>query len=210
MPNLQYRFAGQSAVPFVYQSYWQGRAEDPTSTESVTHILVAGDPRAMLPQIRRVIAGVDPDVPVSEDRALVDRLMLEYQPVRFASTLLVWFGALAMFLSASGLFGVLAFRVAERARDIGVRMALGAGPGDVARLVLRRGVVLALTGVGIGLVAGLASVRLLRSLLYGVPLSDPLAFAAAASLLVLVAVAASYLPARRATQLDPLLSLRQD
>jgi putative ABC transport system permease protein len=210
VPNLQYRFAGQSAEPFVYQSYWQAKAGDPISTESVTHILVAGEPRAMLPQIRRVIASVDPDMPVSEDRALVDRLMYEYQPVRFAGTLLVCFGVLAMFLSAFGLFGVLAFRVAERTREIGVRMALGAGPGEVARLVLRRGVVLAFTGVGIGVVAALASVRLLGSLVYGVRLGDPLAFAAASCLLVVVALAASYLPARRATRLDPLLALRHE
>lgn len=210
VPNLQFRFAGQAAVPFVYQSYWQGTAGNPSSTESVTHILVGGDPRAMLPQIRRVIATVDPDMPVNEDRALVDRLNLEYQPVRFAGTLLVWFGGLAMFLSAFGLFGVLAFRVSERTREIGVRMALGAGPGVVARLVLRRGVVIALTGVGIGIVAALASVRLLGSLLYGVSLGDPIAFAAAASLLVVVALAASYFPARRATRLDPLLALRHD
>lgn len=209
VPNMQYRFAGQSAVPFVYQSYWQAGA-DRSSTESVTHILVSGDPRAMLPEIRRVIAGVDPDMPVSEDRALVDRLRLEYQPVRFAGTLLVWFGALAMFLSAFGLFGVLAFRVAERTREIGVRVALGAAPGQVAGLVLRRGVVLAGCGVAVGIVAALASVRLLSSLLYGVPLGDAKAFAAASALLVIVALAASYLPARRATRLDPILALRHD
>jgi putative ABC transport system permease protein len=210
VPDMQYRFAGESAEPFVYQSYWQAKAGDPLSTESVTHILVAGDPRGMLPEIRRVIASVDPDVPVSEDRALVDRLMLEYQPVRFAGTLLGWFGALAIALSAFGLFGVLAFRVAERTREIGVRMALGAGPGEVARLVLRRGIMLALAGLAVGVVAALASVRLLRGLLYGVGLGDPLAFAAAAGLLVVVAAAASYLPARRATRLDPLLALRHD
>jgi putative ABC transport system permease protein len=210
VPNLQYRFAGQAAEPFVYQSYWQGEVGNPQSTESVTHILVAGDPRAMLPQIRRVIARVDPDMPVSEANALVDRLNYEYQPVRFAGTLLVYFGALALFLSAFGVFGVLAFRVAERTREIGVRMALGAGPGQVARLVLRRGAVLALAGVGIGVVAAFASVQLLGSLLYGVALRDPLAFAAASCVLVVVALAASYLPARRATRLDPLLALRHD
>jgi putative ABC transport system permease protein len=142
--------------------------------------------------------------------ARVDRLLLEYQPVQFAGTLLVWFGALAMFLSAFGLFGVLAFRVAKRTREIGVRMALGAGPGQVARMVLRRGVVLAVTGVAIGVVGALASVKLPRSLLYGVPPGDPLAFAAASGLLLVIALAASYLPARRATRLDPLLALRHD
>ena len=210
VPNLQYRFAGQPAEPFVYQSYWQGRPGDPISTESVTHIRVAGSPQAMLPLIRRVIASVDPDLPVSEENALVDRLMYEYQPVRFAGTLLVWFGALALFLSAFGLFGVLAFRVAERTREIGVRMALGAGSGRVARLVLGRGVALALTGLGLGAAGTLASLRLFRSLVYGVPLGDPLGFAAASGVLLLVALAASYLPARRATRLDPLLALRHD
>jgi predicted permease len=209
VPNLHYRSAGQSAEPFLYRSYWQGNG-DSFSTESRTHILVVGDPHVMLAEIRKVIAKVDPDMPISEDQALVDRLKYEFQPVRVAGTLLVWFGAVALFLSAFGLYGVLAFRVTERTREIGVRMALGAGPGEVARLVLRRGGVLSLTGAGIGVVAALASVRLLRSLLYGVPLGDPLAFAGASSLLILVGLAASFLPARRATRLDPLLALRHD
>jgi putative ABC transport system permease protein len=210
VPNLQYRLAGQSAEPFVYQSYWQGKPGDSWLTESRTHILVTGDPRAMLPEIRRVIAGVDPDMPVSEDQALVDRLMYEFQPVRVAESLLVCFGALAVLLSAFGLYGVLAFRVAQRTREIGVRMALGAGAGAVAGLVLRRGAFLALVGVAIGVVAALASVRLLGSVLYGVSGGDPLAFASASLLLIGVALAASYLPARRATRLDPLLALRHD
>ncbi len=109
-----------------------------------------------------------------------------------------------------GVSNIMMIAVKERTKEIGVRMALGAGPGEVTRLVLGRGVVLALTGAGIGVVAALASVRLLGSLLYGVPLADPLAFAAASCLLVVVALAASYLPARRATRLDPLLALRHD
>jgi len=210
VPNLQYREAGRSAEPFVYRSYWQGNAGNGRSTESRTHILVSGDPRVMLPAIRRAIASVDPDMPISEDQALVDRLAFEFQPVRVAETLLVCFGAVAMFLSAFGLYGVLAFRVTERTREIGVRMALGAGPGEVARLVVRRGILLALAGAATGVVAALASVRLLRSLRYGVPGGDPLAFASALFLMIAVALAASYLPARRATRLDPLLALRHD
>jgi predicted permease len=210
VPNLQYRLAGQPAAPFVYQSYWQGRAGEGWSTESRTHILVTGDPWAMLPEIRRVIAGVDPDMPVSEDQALVDRLMYEFQPVRVAESLLVSFGALAVLLSGFGLYGVLAFRVAQRTREIGVRMALGAGLGAVRGLVLRRGAFLALLGVAIGVVAALASVRLLGSVLYGVSGGDSLAFASASLLMIGVALAASYLPARRATRLDPLLALRHD
>jgi putative ABC transport system permease protein len=210
VPNLQYRIAGQAPEPFVYQSYWQGNGDGGFSTESRTHVLVAGDPRVMLPELRRVIASVDPDVPISEDQAFVDRLMYEYQPVRVAGTLLVCFGALAMFLSAFGLYGVLAFRVAQRTREIGVRMALGAGRSEVASLVLRRGVLLALLGGAIGAVAAALSVRLLGSLLYGVPGSDPLAFASASALMIVVAVAASYFPARRATRLDPLIALRHE
>ena len=210
VPNLHYRTAGQAAEPFVYRSYWQGSPGDSRSTESRTHILVAGDPHRMLQEIRRVIAGVDPDMPVSEEQTLVDRLAYEFQPVRVAGTLLGGFGAVALFLSGFGLFGVLAFRVTERTREIGVRMALGAGPGQVARLVLRRGVVLTLAGSALGVVVALASVRLLRTLLYGVPPGDPPAFLAASLLLLVVGVAASWLPARRAIRLDPLLALRHD
>jgi predicted permease len=210
VPDLQYHPVGGAPEPFVYLSYWQGKADQSWSTESRTHILVAGNPRVILREIRRVIAGVDPDMPISEDQPLVERLGYEYQPVRVAGTLLVCFGAIAMFLSAFGLYGVLAFRVTQRTREIGVRMALGAGPGQVARLVLRRGTVLALIGAGIGIVAALASVRLLASMLYGVPRWDPFAFASASLLMLAVALAASYLPARRATRLDPLLALRHD
>ena len=210
VPNLQYRLAGLPAAPFVYVSYWQGKLGDSRSTESRTHILVAGDPQAMIPQIRRVIASVDPDMPVSEDQSLVERLMYEFQPVRVAETLLVGFSALAVFLSAFGLYGILAFRVTQRTREIGVRMALGAGPGAVAMLVLRRSALLALIGVAIGVVAALTSVRLLKSVLYGVSSGDPLALASASLLMIGVAVAASYLPARRATRLDPLLALRHE
>jgi len=210
VPNLQYRLAGRAAEPFVYRSYWQGKPADGWSSDSRTHILVKGDPRVMLPQIRRVIAGIDPDMPLSEDQALVDRLGYEFQPVRVAENLLVCFAALAVFLSAFGLYGVLAFRVAQRTREIGVRMALGADAGAVARLVLRRGALLALVGVSLGVVAALASVRLLGSLMYGISGGDPLAFASAALLMIGAALAASYLPARRATRLDPLLALRHD
>ena len=130
--------------------------------------------------------------------------MYEFQPVRVAETLLVCFGALAVLLSAFGLYGVLAFRVAQRTREIAVRMALGAGAGAVAGLVLRRGALLALAGVAIGVVAALASVRLLGSVLYGVSGGDPLAFASACLLMIGVALTASYLPARRATRRSSL------
>ncbi len=210
VPNLQYRSAGESALPFVYRSYWQGKPGDSWSSESRTHIRVTGDPRAMLQAIRRVISSVDPDMPVSEDQTLVERLGYEFQPVRIAGSLLVCFGAVAVFLSGFGLYGVLAFRVAQRTREIGLRMALGAKRGDVARLVLRRGLALALWGIAAGLAGALGSIRLLDSLLYGVPGADPLTFGFAMVVIVGVALAASWLPARRAARLDPLLALRHE
>ena len=163
-----------------------------------------------MPEIRRVIASVDPDMPMSEAETLRDRLANEFQSVRVAGTLLVCFGALALFLSAFGLYGILAFRVTQRTREIGVRMALGAGRGRVARSVLQRGVGLTLIGALIGLAAALGSIRLLSGLLYGVPEGDPLTFTVASALMIGVSLAASYLPARRATRLDPLLALRAE
>jgi len=210
VPDLEYRGAGRPADPFVYLSYWQADTSNAFAAESRTHVLVSGDPGVMLPRLRRVVAQVDPDVPINEEWTLVAFLGDQFRQVRLATTLLGYFGGFALLLSALGTYGMLSFRVTQRTHEIGVRMALGADRGRVSRQVLGRGIGLALAGFLIGSLGAWASVRLLGSMLYGVAAGDPVTIALAPLLLVGVAAAASYLPARRAARLDPLLALRHE
>jgi putative ABC transport system permease protein len=127
---------------------------------------------------------------------------------RFAMTLVGLFGGLAFLLAAVGIYGLLAYTVSQRTREIGVRVALGARSGDLTRLVLGQGLAVTLAGVAVGLAAAAALSRLVSSLLYGVSPLDPLTFAAAGAALVVVALVASWVPVRRATRIDPMVALR--
>ncbi|HET8677043.1 MAG TPA: FtsX-like permease family protein, partial [Blastocatellia bacterium] len=129
---------------------------------------------------------------------------------RFTTLLLGVFAALALFLSSIGIYGVMAYAVAGRTREIGIRMALGAQKADVLRLILSDGIILTITGVVLGLVASFAVTRILTSQLYGVDATDPVTFAVVSAILAAVAMAASYIPARRATRVDPMVALRHE
>jgi putative ABC transport system permease protein len=209
-PDAQYRNATESPIPFLYASYWQIPTIDRAPVDARLHVRVAGDPRVMLARIRSEIAAVDPNVPISEDRPLTDWLDYSFQPVRVAGTILIAFGGLGLALSALGLYGLLAFSVARRTREIAIRIALGADARRLARSVLRRGIALVAAGAAIGAAAVVASVRFLATLLFGVPEIDPVTLIGAAGLLFAVAAIASYLPARRAAAVDPVAALRTE
>jgi putative ABC transport system permease protein len=170
------------------------------------------DPRSAAVQtsIRDAIWQVDKDQPIGAILTMDEQLSKSLTRRRFSVTLLSAFGAVAVSLAAIGLYGVLAFIVAQRRREIGVRMALGAQPRDVIADVMGQGLRLAGIGVAVGIGLALAGTRLLRSLLFGTSPTDAVTFIAVATLLVVIAAAASLVPALRASRVDPLIALRDE
>jgi putative ABC transport system permease protein len=169
-----------------------------------------GDSNALVAAVRREIKAVDPNQPVSNVATMEELLVKETGSRRLGMILLSTFAALALLLASLGIYGVLSFFVAQQTREIGVRLALGAQLRDVLGLVLKKGMRWALLGVAIGLVAAFALSRLIASLLFGVSAKDPLTFVGIAVVLTTVALLACYLPARRATKVDPLEALRYE
>jgi ABC-type antimicrobial peptide transport system permease subunit len=153
---------------------------------------------------------VDKNQPVYDVRTMDERVATSLATRRFAVTLLGTFASLALALAAVGLYGVLAFAVAQRTREIGIRMALGAQASDVLLMVVRQGMTLTIVGVGVGVLGALALTRVMQSLLFGVTATDPLTFAGMSLLLVAVALAACVVPARRASKVDPMAALRYE
>jgi putative ABC transport system permease protein len=168
------------------------------------------DPSGLASAVREEIAALDRGVPVYQVATMDQLLSASVSTQRFNLFLLVVFGALAVSLAAIGIYGVLAFSVSRRRHEIGVRLALGADPRDVLRLIVGQGMRLAVGGIVLGIAGALALTRLMQSLLYGVSATDPATFAAVFAVLTTVALIASYLPARRATRVDPLKVLRAE
>jgi putative ABC transport system permease protein len=173
-------------------------------------VRTSNGPMSLVGAIRGAIREVDPNQPITNIRTMDEILGEQTAPRRLGMTLLTVFAALALLLAALGIYGVLAYFVVQNTPEIGVRLALGAARGDIIGLVVRKGMMLALAGVGIGLGATLALTRLMQSLLFGLNAADPVTFAAVAALLSLVAFAACYVPALRASRLDPMAALRCD
>jgi ABC-type antimicrobial peptide transport system permease subunit len=173
-------------------------------------VRVAGDPAALLPSIRRAAAAVDPNVPISEAHPVRERVQYTYQPVRFARTLIGGFAFLALVLSAVGVYGVLAFSVVQRTRELAIRLALGATRVGVASMVLREGAVMTIIGVALGIAGAWSSSRLIASFLYGIQTNDMIAFVAGPVMLAGVAVVACVIPARRAARVSASAALRCD
>ncbi|MGA9996783.1 MAG: ABC transporter permease [Pyrinomonadaceae bacterium] len=173
-------------------------------------IRTEGDPLSIASAAQREIRVIDKDQPVSDVRTMEQWLADSIARARFSTLLLTLFAAVALVLSAVGLYGVMSYSVAQRTHEIGIRMALGAKTFDVLKLVVRQGMMLALLGVAIGLAASFALTRLMSSLLYEVSATDPATFIAISLLFLIVALLASYIPARRATKVDPMIALRYE
>ena len=166
------------------------------------------DPASLIPAIRDEVAAIDRDISLYAVKTMSEQITSTLWQQRMAAGLIGIFGALALVLAAIGIYGVVSHWVAARTREIGIRMALGADARAVMRMILRQGFVLALMGVGAGLAGALALTRLMSSLLYGVSATDPLTFLLSGALLIGVALAAGFVPARRATRVDPMIALR--
>ncbi len=173
-------------------------------------VRTTGDPAKLASALREAVWAVDPDQPVSRVRTMDEVVAASIGETRFYSLLLGIFAALALGLAAVGIYGVMSYAVAARTREIGIRLALGAQRGTVFRLVLARGARLVAMGLVIGLTGALAATRGIEKLLYGVQATDALTFAAVAAVLALVALVACWLPARRATRVDPAITLRYE
>jgi predicted permease len=184
-------------------------------TQFVTHemnvvVRTGGDPAALYSAARKEIQNVDPDLPIFHPVTMDQRVQESLARRRFSMLLLSLFAGLAVALAMIGIYGVVSYVVNQGRREIGIRLALGATPRAILHLVIGRGMALAIPGVLIGLLGSLAFTRMMRGLLFGVRPIDPLTFVAIPMLLVLVALLASYIPARRATRVDPTVSLRSE
>lgn len=206
--DIQPANALKPAEPHLFLPLWQS---DPGKEGDLRlAVRVKSDPKAALPEIRRAIQAIDPNIPIGEDMSMAQQIEINYMSVMLSRSVISCSGIIALCLSAVGLFSVLTYYVKTRTREIGIRMALGAQLNNVLGVVIGQGMRMGLAGVAAGLLLAVGTTRMLAAWLYGIRTMDYLAFAAASLLLFLVAMAASYLPARRAAAVDPMVALRQE
>jgi len=203
MRDGKYFSLGEDPSPFIYVNL------RPTDGSYLTLMVrTSSEPQAVIGALRSEFHELDSNLPVYSVRTMTEHMALPLFPARVAATLLGSLGVLALILAAIGIFGVMSYAVSQRTREIGIRMALGADAARILRLVIGQGLKLILFGLAIGLLAAFAGTRLMSSLLYGVSATDTVTFGVIALLLTGVALLACYLPARRATRVDPMIALR--
>jgi putative ABC transport system permease protein len=167
-------------------------------------------PEGMAAAVKQQIWKIDPQLPVSKVKSMDDVAAASFAERRFNMLLLTLFAALALVLAAVGIYGVISYAVTQRTQEIGIRMALGAGRNDVLKLIIRNGLALTLLGIVIGVGGAIGLTRLMSTLLFGVTPTDKPTFIAVSAVLIVVALLACYIPARRATKVDPLIALRYE
>jgi putative ABC transport system permease protein len=173
-------------------------------------VRTSSDPRAVISSLRQAVWAIDANQPLSNINTLEQIVSESIAQPRLNMLLMMLFGGLALLLSAVGIYGLLSYAVTQRTQELGIRMALGANVTDVLKLVLKQGMLLALIGEVIGLAGAFALTRLMSGLLFGVTPTDTTIFAGVVAVLTLTALFACYLPARRATKVDPLVALRYE
>jgi predicted permease len=191
--------------PFI----WTPLTQDYQSSGILT-VRTKGNPDALFGPVRGQVQSLDPNLPLFDVKTLTEHMKFALFPAKVAATVLGVFGLVALLLSAVGVYGITSYAVAQRTHEIGIRLALGAQLGDVLRLVLSHGLKLTIIGAAIGLFGAYLVTRAITSVLYGVSATDPLTFGGVSVLLVGVALIASYVPARRATKVEPLVALRNE
>ena len=205
--NAKYRLLTSPTEPVIYLPNYQ--AYSPTHDTTI-HLRTTGDPRTMASSVEETIHQLNPELPLFNVNPLSVTMQLGTLFGRVAATFAASFGFLAMVLAAVGVYGVVAYTTRQRAREVGIRMALGAEKGDIYRLVLGQGFRLTLAGLVVGTALGLAFTRLLKAQLFGVSETDAITFASVGLLLAVVALLACHIPARRATRVDPMVALRYE
>jgi putative ABC transport system permease protein len=207
--NVRQAGLDQAPLPEIYASYVQEGAEG-WFGDAVLVVRTAVPPASVAAAVRGAVRGVDPSLPLFKVETMEEVIAKSLAGRRLNLWLLGIFAGIALVLSAAGLYGVISYLVAQRTREIGVRIALGAQTRDVIGLVMRQGTRLTAVGIGLGLLAALAFTRVLEGLLYGVSARDPFTFSAVAALLAAIALLATWLPARRAARVDPILAIRNE
>jgi putative ABC transport system permease protein len=193
----------------MYLPYRQADALLPVFQLSIV-LRTAGEPQAQASALRSALAEIDPNQPLVRVRTMEENISTNVAEPKFRTWLIGIFAGLALALAAIGIYGVMSYTVTHRTNEIGIRVTLGARPSDVFRKIVGEGLQLTLIGVGVGLISAFALTRVLKNFLYGINASDPLTFVAVAVLLTLVALAACFFPARRATRVDPIVALRYE
>jgi len=205
VPTGKYQRLGEDPAPFMWLAHNQH-----WNAGQVIVVQLKGDPTAFIPTLRAEVRALDAELPVVDVKTMDEHLGIALLPARLAGTVLGIFGLLGLLLASVGVYGVMSYSVSQRTREIGIRMAVGAAQGDVIKLVMRQGLTLVLIGVIIGLAGALGASQLLKSVLYGGQMVDPLTFSAVPLLLIAVAALATWIPSRRAAALDPLVALRHE